>query len=343
MSEVVKVKNTSGAFIIGFAAGDALGVPVEFATRQQLQKEPIREMIGYGNHCQRVGTWSDDTSLTIATIDSLADGYNPNDIAARFVRWLEDGEYTANGSTFDVGFTTRFAIKRAKNSTEATKCGGDSQSDNGNGSLMRIMPLAFYLKNDTDFEHRKTIIYDVSSITHAHIISKIACHFLTEFAIALLSGFAVDIAYEETRKTFTDYYKDTAEAECFTRIFSGELLNATINNVKSSGYVVDTLESAIWCIFHTDSYQSAVLTAVNMGGDTDTIGAITGGIAGIIYGYDAIPTKWEKDLENKELLYQAASRLEKIGHIKENSMTEWFLRKWWIRKWLKNSWFGDNI
>lgn len=117
MSEVVKVKNIAGAFIIGFAAGDALGVPVEFATRQQLQKEPIREMIGYGNHCQRVGTWSDDTSLTIATIDSLADGYNPNDIAARFARWLEDGEYTANGSTFDVGFTTRFAIKRAKNST----------------------------------------------------------------------------------------------------------------------------------------------------------------------------------------------------------------------------------
>lgn len=102
------------AFVIGFATGDALGVPVEFATRGQLQKQPIEEMIGYGNHWQVPGTWSDDTSLTIATIDSLVHGYNPEDIAKNFVEWFDDGKYSANGYVFDIGSTTRFAILRGE-------------------------------------------------------------------------------------------------------------------------------------------------------------------------------------------------------------------------------------
>lgn len=301
------------AFVIGFATGDALGVPVEFATRGQLQKQPIKEMIGYGNHWQVPGTWSDDTSLTVATIDSLVRGYDPEDIAKKFIEWLDNGKYSANGYVFDIGSTTRFAILRAKyGDIPAISCGGTGVHENGNGSLMRILPLAFFLQSDENFEHRKKVIYEVSSITHAHIVSKIACHFLVEFAIKLLKNDAVDDAYEETRRTFSVYYKDVEEAECFLRIFNGMILNVPVNEIRSSGYVVDTLEAAVWCIFHTKTYKDAVLTAVNLGGDTDTIGAITGGLAGIIYGYKAIPQKWEEDLENKELLYYAADQLQVI-------------------------------
>lgn len=217
------------AFVIGFAAGDALGVPVEFATRGQLQKQPIKEMIGYGNHWQVPGTWSDDTSLTVATIDSLVRGYDPEDIAKKFIEWLDNGKYSANGYVFDIGSTTRFAILRAKyGDIPAISCGGTGVHENGNGSLMRILPLAFFLQSDEDFEHRKKVIYEVSSITHAHIVSKIACHFLVEFAIKLLKNDAVDDAYEETRRTFSVYYKDVEEAECFLRIFNGMILNVPV-------------------------------------------------------------------------------------------------------------------
>ena len=298
------------AALIGFAIGDALGVPVEYVSRDELKTNPVKTMNGFGTHNQPAGTWSDDTSLTIALIKGLGEnGCDLDSIADKMVDWLYYGRYTANGKVFDVGNTTRKAIKAIKKGKTPVRAGGKGKFDNGNGSLMRILPLAFFLQNENDFEKRKAVIYNVSSLTHGHIISKAACHFLVEWLIEELKSCNVALAYESVCSIFKRYYKEKGIREKFSRIFSGEIFYLPISKIKSTGYVVDTLEAVIWCIFHTDSYKDAVLSAVNLGGDTDTVGAITGGVAGMVYGYNSIPKEWECQIVNRNIIYNAAKEL----------------------------------
>lgn len=176
---------------------------------------------------------------------------------------------------------------------------------------MRIHPLAFYLIDVDDFEKKKNMIYQVSSLTHANIISKVACHFLVELIIRLLKTNSIRTAYDAVCREFAEYYTEDKIQSAFVNIFSGKILSMPASSIKSSGYVIDTLEAVLWCIFHTTTYKDAVLTAVNLGDDTDTVGAITGGIAGIIYGLDAIPEEWISKLVNKMIVLNAASDLYK--------------------------------
>jgi ADP-ribosyl-[dinitrogen reductase] hydrolase len=306
------LNNVIMASIVGFAVGDALGVPVEFMSRDELRKNPVKDMIGNGTHNQEPGTWSDDTSLIIALIKALRDReFNVNSVANRMIDWLYKGKYTANGIVFDVGNTTRESIKKMYKGISPVEAGGKGEYDNGNGSLMRIHPLAFYLFDVDDFEDRKSIIYQVSSLTHANIVSKVACHFLVEFIIELLKTNDIGTAYDAVCSKFNKYYTEGNIQAVFGAVFSGKVLSMPASSVKSSGYVIDTLESVLWCVFHTTTYKDAVLTAVNLGNDTDTIGAITGGIAGIIYGFDAIPKEWVAKLANKIIIFNAANDLYK--------------------------------
>lgn len=172
------LNNVIMASIVGFAVGDALGVPVEFASREELSKNPVKDMRGKGTHNQKAGTWSDDTSLTIALIKALGDKeFNVDSIARRMMDWLYKGKYTANGKVFDVGNTTREAIWRMHKGVPPIEAGGKDEYSNGNGSLMRIHPLAFYLLDVDNFEEKKNMIYQVSSLTHANIISKVPADF----------------------------------------------------------------------------------------------------------------------------------------------------------------------
>lgn len=306
------LNNVVMASIVGFAVGDALGVPVEFASREELSKNPVKDMRGKGTHNQKAGTWSDDTSLTIALIKTLGDKeFNVDSIARRMMDWLYKGKYTANGKVFDVGNTTREAIWRMHKGVSPIEAGGKNEYSNGNGSLMRIHPLAFYLLDVDNFEEKKNMIYQVSSLTHANIISKVACHFLVELIIRLLKTNSIRTAYDAVCREFAEYYTEDKIQSAFANIFSGKILSMPASSVKSSGYVIDTLEAVLWCIFHTTTYKDAVLTAVNLGDDTDTVGAITGGIAGIIYGLNAIPEEWISKLVNKMIVLNAASDLYK--------------------------------
>ena len=167
--------------IYGFIVGDALGVPVEFSYRFVLEKDPVRDMREFGTHFQPKGTWSDDSSMMIATIDSLIckNGYNINDsfydMADKFVSWYKDRKYTPHNEVFDIGGATRKALNNYINNRDKL-CGCGEISDNGNGSLMRILPLAYYFYvANLDIEKRKEITFEVSSITHSHIISKYGC------------------------------------------------------------------------------------------------------------------------------------------------------------------------
>lgn len=290
--------------ICGFVVGDALGVPVEFTSPKSLQENPIKEMIGYGTYNMPPGTFSDDTSMTLATINSICNkkAIDFEDIQSEFLEWLFNSKYTQYEKTFDYGNTTYNALLNFKNGTNALNCGRTNDKDNGNGSLMRILPLAFI--KDISYE----TIEKVSSLTHAHQRSKIACNFYIEIAKSMLLNDLEIIEHVKLASDkIKDYYKNSKELKHFTRIFNNDL-----NDVKSSGYVIDTFECVIHCLETTNNYKDSVLKAVNLGGDTDTVAAICGGLSGIYYGFSEIPIDWLKQIPKIEDVISLCKRYEGV-------------------------------
>ncbi|MCK8826602.1 ADP-ribosylglycohydrolase family protein [Natroniella acetigena] len=293
------------AGIMGFVIGDAVGVPVEFKTREELKADPVKDMREYGTHKQPRGTWSDDSSLTFCLVESLCNNYDLADLGAKFVSWFNDGYLTPHDEAFDIGFTTEESIKRIENGIDPVEAGGRDEYDNGNGSLMRVLPLAYYLK-DVELEERLKKIAEVSSLTHAHPRSILGCGIYVEFAIKLLEGAELEEAYQKTKEMIKEYYQKPPyqeELEHYHRILEAEISQFKEDEIKSTGYVVDTLEAALWVLFNSNSYQQAILKAVNLGEDTDTVAAVTGGLAGVYYGYQDIPKEWiEKIVKKDEIL-----------------------------------------
>jgi ADP-ribosyl-[dinitrogen reductase] hydrolase len=249
-------------------------------------------MVGYGTHSQPPGTWSDDSSLMFCLIESLCVGYDVEDIAKKFVKWYGSGYWTPYGRVFDIGNATLEAIHRLQQGCEPIKAGGKTEYDNGNGSLMRILPLGYYLLEEKDVEIRFNIVKDVSSITHAHLRSIMACFIYTEIAIALIKGKTLNNAIDESRCVFELMFKDNPEKIHFKRILDMQINRLPEKDIYSSGYVIHSLEASLWCLYNSKSYKEAVLMAVNLGDDTDTTAAITGGLAGIIFGEESIPLEW---------------------------------------------------
>ncbi|MDH0658209.1 ADP-ribosylglycohydrolase family protein [Empedobacter sp. GD03865] len=306
-------RNFSKNILIGSAVGDALGVPVEFKSRQYLQQNPVTDMTGYGTYNMPPGTFSDDSSMMFCLAESLCNGYNVNDIAEKFQMWMHEGYWTADGEVFDVGISTRKAINRLRVVKNPTEAGSTAESDNGNGSLMRILPLAIFTK-DLSIDERCEIVKEVSSITHAHNRSVLACIYYIEFALNVLDSENLEEAYLNTNfwlKLFleeNEIYKN--EFQYFERILSGKLIDLKEDEIKSTGYVMDSLEASIWCLLHTSSYKDCVLKAVNLGHDTDTIACIAGGIAGIYYDAETIPTNWIEQLARVNDILHLAEQLE---------------------------------
>lgn len=298
-------ENRTYGGLFGFCVGDALGVPVEFSTREEREEDPVREMRAYGTYHQPFGTWSDDTSLTICLVDAINKGYSIQRVAENFVNFFKKSYFTPYGEVFDIGNATRYALTKICAGINPIDCGGKTETDNGNGALMRILPIAFYGKKLNEQELVK-LTEDVSSITHGHKRSKLACIIYVEFAIWLIEGYkkeeALDRAISFIKSNCFETYGD--EFHHFEKILNGEIVHITKDKIKSTGYVIDTLEAVLWVFFHADGYRDTVLNAINLGGDTDTIAAIAGGIAGIYYGLNDIPEKWVQSIAKKEELYQ---------------------------------------
>jgi len=305
------MKNKSlAAGILGHAIGDALGVPHEFKDRSWFKENPVTGMDGYGTHNQPPGTWSDDTSLSLCLAESLLKGFDLKDIANNFVKWYDEAHLTAHGAVFDIGNATHAAISRIKQGVEPAQAGGKSEYDNGNGSLMRILPLLAYIY-DKDPVNSFSLVSAVSGITHGHLRSKIACSLYLVECKHLLQGHSKNDAYASMRSYFRamnathyDFYK--AELVHFLPLFEKEMTDIKEDEIDSSGYVVNTLMASIWCFVTTESYKDAVLKAVNLGDDTDTIAAVTGGMAGIYYGMAGIPGEWLEKLVKREEIEQIA-------------------------------------
>lgn len=298
--------------MFGLAVGDALGVPVEFTSRSTLKKNHVTGMREYGTYELPAGTWSDDSSLAFCLAEALSESFDLDKIAKNFIRWESQGYWTPYGEVFDIGIATRQAINRLKRGTKPELSGGADEQSNGNGSLMRILPLVFYIK-DKPLEERFRLTWQVSSITHRHIRSVIACFYYLEFARLLLKPLdkyeIYSILSKEIPENLSVLGIDGDELSHFDRILNNDIYNLKEENIDSGGYVVNTLEASIWCLLTTESYPEAVLKAVNLGADTDTTACVTGGLAGLLYGHEQIPKDWIDVLARKQDIDQLAIRL----------------------------------
>lgn len=292
------VKDRMRGLLLGLAVGDALGVPVEFKRRGTFY---VTAMEGYGTHNQPPGTWSDDTSMTLAMLAALESGkLDIPGIARNFIAWRDKAAFTPHGKVFDIGNATNRAIERLKKGVEPTKAGGTGDRDNGNGSLMRIAPLVFYIR-DKSPEERYKITREVSSITHAHPIAVTACFIYLEFLDLLIEADSKRKAYAGLKERFRHFeFLDKKALQKFNRILESDIAALPESEIRSSGFVADTLEASFWSFLNSENYKDAVLAAVNLGDDTDTTGAVTGAMAGLYYGVGDIPEKWLETLVKRE-------------------------------------------
>lgn len=306
------MKDTIKSGLLGVAIGDALGVPVEFKTRDNLKQNPVTDMLEFMCWNQPRGTFSDDSSLAFCTAESLCRGFDIEDMAQTFVKWMVEGYWGAHYKVFDIGGTTKHSLLRVVKGESAEFSGNFFDEDNGNGSLMRILPLVFYLQKEKDIEIIYRKVKAVSSITHAHFRSVFACFIYVLYCLEILKDKDKFEAYKDMKVVLSKFLEDKkynpAEIQLFDRILKYDMLYVE-SEIQSSGYVLHSLEASFWCFLNADSYEETVLRAVNLGGDTDTTAAIAGGLAGIYYGLDNIPEKWIEHLVRVNDIKDLAERL----------------------------------
>lgn len=273
--------------VMGFIIGDAFGVPYEFQKRNCVVST---DMIGHGTHNQPLGTWSDDSSMMLATLESITKlgKIDPKDIMENYVLWKTGKKFLAGDSVFDIGSQTALAIDYY---ITYYKFIPENYSAQGNGSLMRILPLAFI---DVDTES----IDSVNDLTHPNSICRLACRQYVYFIKAL---------YHMNLKDARDAAIVTVEP--FNRL--SHIENICRDNINSTGWVVDTLEAVFWVLFNSHNYKDAILTAVDLGGDTDTIAALVGAAAGIMYG---VPSDWMSKI----------AKLDKINDLCDAACSSWY-------------------
>jgi ADP-ribosyl-[dinitrogen reductase] hydrolase len=304
--------NTCLDILLGVSIGDALGVPAEFKSREEIKKKLVKDMMGFGTHHKPAGTFSDDSSLTFCLAEAITSGFDLNEIGKNFVKWRYSNYWAATNEVFDIGITTQHAIDRLAKGVRPDLAGDFEVFSNGNGSLMRILPLLIYICN-MPIGERYQITKEVSSITHGHIRSSIACFYYLEFALGLLKGIDKYEIYETMQSTIPKFLDSLSinpdEKNIFYRLLTDKIYLIEEDQIKSSGYVVHTLEASIWCLLTTNSYKDAVLRAVNLGDDTDTTGAVTGGLASLLYGHKTIPQNWIDQLARKTDIEDLALRM----------------------------------
>jgi ADP-ribosyl-[dinitrogen reductase] hydrolase len=274
----------------------------------------VREMRGGGTWKLSPGTWSDDTSLALCLAQSIAlRGFDPEDSGRRSLAWLDEGLWTADGRAFDVGGATRRALDRIRSGMPAVLAGGRGENDNGNGSLMRIMPAAIWLAALPE-PARLRAVASYSAVTHGHPRSLLGCWFLALVTSRLSGGLGPREAYEaamQEARSLSDSLPASLRAEegAYAHVLDGSLASAPPSSIRGSGYVVHCLEAALWCLVSTGDFRSCVLAAVNLGEDADTTGAVAGALAGFAYGRSSIPEEWATKIARASEIESLAASL----------------------------------
>ena len=288
----------------GHLVGDAMGVPYEFKRPEQIRRV---HWGARGMHGQAPGTWSDDGAMMLATLDSLLSvGFDPQDQGRRFLHWFDRGAYTPDGDgKFDFGGTTAEAMERLRRATPALHEGGTGEHDNGNGSLMRILPLAL-VGRDLVPDVLMDQAHASSRVTHGHPWSQVTCALYVLVAQALLKGRDASVALAEARSLLRSRYDehdaDPAYGSALARVFAHE-------RREGRGFVVDSFWSAWDAFAGSDSYEATITAAIRYGNDTDTTACIAGGLAGIAWGVEAIPQQWRESMRGREIVEPLVERL----------------------------------
>ena len=285
-----------GAFL-GLAVGDAVGTTLEFQTRDTRPR--LEDMVGGGPFNLPAGAWTDDTAMALALADSLAasETLDCRDLMDRFVGWWRNGDYSCTGHCFDIGITTRQALSRYRRTGDPFAGSTDPKSA-GNGSLMRLAPVALRFLHDRP--HLVSTAAGQCRTTHAANEAVDACRAFAEMLADAIAGAA--------RATLLSS-RSFDGAPAIARVLAGSWRGRARHTVKSSGYVVDTLEAAIWSVARTADFRGAVLLAANLADDADTVAAVTGQLAGALYGLNGIPERWLDQVAWKDRLLDTAQRL----------------------------------
>jgi ADP-ribosyl-[dinitrogen reductase] hydrolase len=287
--------------MLGLAIGDAVGTTLEFSVRDT--RQPVRDMVGGGPFRLKPGEWTDDTAMALCLADSLlaCNHLDQRDLMQRFCRWWRNGENSCTGTCFDIGNATRAALIRFEHTGDPVAGSTDPQSA-GNGSLMRLAPAA--IRHYADLASAIEVARGQSVTTHAAAASVAACAFFTELVVHALNG--VDRAALFSPREFLGHREIAAIAK-------GRYLNKKRSEIKASGYVVHTLEAALWCVHRATDFREAVLVAANLGEDADTVAAVTGQLAGAIWGERGIPQDWRAKLAWRDRIRDGAIRLFEVG------------------------------
>lgn len=283
--------------------GDALGVPVEFEKRDSYYIDSMTT----GTWEQPAGSWSDDTSFTLPLIENLMTNKSYDDLMQKFVNYMFHNEYTPNGVAFGIGNTCAKALRNwSVNHYPALECGDPSVEANGNGALMRLAPLAIHLANERDISKRLDLEREYTSLTHRHPRSIVASYIYLEIIHDLLNGCSLRSSLDNLPNRLTQAlqgrFDELKELPYFEAMFQPDFATTLRKEIKSSGYVVDTLLASTWSVLNSTSIDGAVILAVNLGEDTDTIASITATLASCENLSDHINDDWKSQLQNKPLL-----------------------------------------
>lgn len=288
--------------LLGLAAGDAVGTTLEFSLRGTF--EPIEDMVGGGPFNLQPGQWTDDTSMALCLATSLLEcgGFDPRDQMVRYCMWWRKGYMSSTGRCFDIGSTTRSALSSYERTREPFSGSTDRMSA-GNGSIMRLAPVPLYYHPDAE----KAVHYagESSRTTHGTAECVDACKLFAVMITAALSGESKqDVLFADRSVVMPNEIESAIAA-----IASGLYRTKTMDEIKGSGYVVKSLEAALWCFWTTSGFEEAILQAANLGDDADTTAAVCGQIAGAYYGAEGIPSRWLARLALLEEICELADRL----------------------------------
>lgn len=294
--------------LLGLAVGDALGTTLEFNRPGSF--EPITDMVGGGPFHLPPGAWTDDTSMALCLAESLIEcnGFDPVDQLRRYLRWWHEGYTSSTGECFDIGNTTRSALIRFE-ATGEPYCGDTNPSTAGNGSLMRLAPIAlFYAHNPSEAIERAA---DSSRTTHAAPSAVDACRYFCGLLVGALRGVSKEELLSPCYSPVAGYLEEHPLVAEIAEVAGGSFKRREPPEIRGEGYVVKTLEAALWAFDRTDSFREGVLKAVNLGDDADTVGAVYGQLAGAFYGFQEIPLDWRIKIAKRNVICDKATRLKR--------------------------------
>ena len=300
MSNTISVTSHFRGCLLGLAAGDAVGTTVEFSPRGSFA--PLTDMVGGGPFGLEPGQWTDDTSMALCLAVSLVErnGFDARDQMDRYVRWRERGYLSSTGRCFDIGGTVSRALTRYAKTGDPMAGSADPNSA-GNGCIMRLAPVPMWFYPDLDAMVRYSA--ESSKTTHGATECEDACRLMAGVLYRAFDGAPKDAVL------FGD--PSFAGATKIEAIARGTYRDKHVHDIRGSGYVVDCLEAALWCVWTTGTFEAAVLAAANLGADADTTAAVCGQVAGALYGVEAIPVGWRDKVAMADYITQLADRLNR--------------------------------